>query len=106
MPIDKINDVNLYWELSGQTGEPLVLVHGSWGDHHNWDGVVGELSKAFRVLTYDRRGHSQSERPPGQGSVEEDIDDLIELINHLNLSPAHIAGNSYGAGIVLKTAAK
>lgn len=72
MPIDKINDVNLYWELAGRKGEPLVLVHGSWGDHHNWDGVVSELSKTFRVLTYDRRGHSKSERREAQGNMEED----------------------------------
>src|SRR6266508_3614251 len=105
MPTDKINGVQLFSELTGSKGEPLVLVHGSWGDHHNWDMVAGELAKTFRVLTYDRRGHSQSERPPGQGSVEQDIEDLIGLINHFNLSPAHIAGNSYVAVIVLKTAA-
>jgi pimeloyl-ACP methyl ester carboxylesterase len=106
MPIDKINSVNIFWELTGEKGDPLVLVHGSWADHHNWDMVVGEFSKLFRVLTYDRRGHSQSERLPGQGYVKEDMEDLIALINHLNLSPAHIAGNSFGAAIVLKTAAK
>src|SRR4029078_5081409 len=60
----------------------------------------------FRVLTYDRRGHSQSERTAEQGIVEEDIGDLIGLINHLHLAPASIAGNSFGAVIVLKTAAK
>jgi len=106
MPTNKINGVKIFWELTATEGEPLVLVHGSWGDHHNWDMVAGELAKTFRVLTYDRRGHSQSERVPGQGSVEEDITDLIELINHLDLSPAHVAGNSFGAGIVLKMAAK
>ncbi len=58
MPIDKINGVKLYWELTGSGGDPLVLVHGSWGDHHNWDLVTEGLSKTFRVLTYDRRGHS------------------------------------------------
>ena len=106
MPVDKINSVNIFWKLTGGKGHPLILVHGSWGDHHNWDMVVGEFSKTFRVLTYDRRGHSQSERLPGQGYVEEDIDDLIGLTEHLNLSPAHIAGNSFGAAIVLKTASK
>ena len=106
MPIDKINGGNIFWELTGNKGDPLVLVHGSWGDHHNWDMVANEFAKTFRVLTYDRRGHSQSERPQGQGYVEEDIDELIELVEYLNLSPAHIVGNSYGAGIVLKTAAK
>jgi pimeloyl-ACP methyl ester carboxylesterase len=59
----------LYYERAGERGAPLVLVHGSWGDHHNWESVVPSLAQSFRVLTYDRRGHSQSERPPGQGSI-------------------------------------
>lgn len=104
MPSDKINGVNLYWELTGSKGEPMVLVHGSWGDHHNWDAVVPELSKTFRVLTYDRRGHSQSERLNEQGNIEEDVSDLIALMEFLNLSPAHIVGNSGGASVVLRTA--
>jgi len=98
--------VQLFWEQTGNEGEPLVLVHGSWGDHHNWDMVASELAKTFRVFTYDRRGHSESERPPGQGSVMEDVDDLIVLVINLSLTPSHIVGNSYGAGIVLKAAAK
>jgi pimeloyl-ACP methyl ester carboxylesterase len=106
MPLDKINGVNLYWELTGSNGDPLVLVHGSWGDHHNWDSVVNELSKTFRVLTYDRRGHSKSERLKETGNTEQDVSDLIALIEFLGLSPAHIAGNSFGAAIVLKTAAR
>jgi pimeloyl-ACP methyl ester carboxylesterase len=106
MPIDKINGINLYWELTGQGSEPLVMVHGSWGNHHNWNGVVKELSKSFRVLTYDRRGHSQSERLKGQGSIEEDVADLIALIEFAGIAPAHIIGNSGGAAIVLKTAIK
>jgi pimeloyl-ACP methyl ester carboxylesterase len=106
MPIDKINNINIFWKLTGDKGDPLILVHGSWGDHHDWDLVTEKLAKTFRVLTYDRRGHSQSERPIGQGYVKEDIMDLLELINRLTLSPAHIVGNSYGASIVLKTAAK
>ncbi len=33
MPVKRANGVELFYEVSG-TGEPLVLVHGSWGDHH------------------------------------------------------------------------
>lgn len=104
MPSNKINGVNLYWELTGLKGEPIVLVHGSWGDHHNWDNVITELSKTFRVLTYDRRGHSKSERLNQQGNIEEDVSDLIALIEYLDLSPAHIVGNSGGASVALRTA--
>lgn len=106
MPTTTINGVNLYWEVQGQSGDPLVLVHGSWGDHHNWSPVVVELSRTFRVLIYDRRGHSKSERLQRQGTSEEDVSDLIALIEYLNFSPAHIGGNSGGAAIVLKTAAR
>jgi len=92
--------------MSGDKGPPLVLVHGSWGNHHNWDAVVAELAKKFRVVTYDRRGHSLSERPPWQGKTAEDIDDLAALIHYLNIFPANVVGNSFGAIITLKLAAQ
>lgn len=104
MPSTNINGVRLYWELSGDEGELLVLVHGSWGDHNNWSSVVPGLSRSFRVLTYDRRGHSQSERPVGQGSVRHDVGDLAALIEDVGGAPAHIVGNSFGGSIVVRLA--
>ncbi|HEY6212538.1 MAG TPA: alpha/beta fold hydrolase, partial [Vicinamibacterales bacterium] len=92
MPITTINGVRLYWEQQGD-GAPLVLVHGSWGDHHNWDAVVPQLSRSFRVFTYDRRGHSQSERLAAQGHVDEDVADLAAFITAQRLAPVHLAGN-------------
>src|SRR5712692_6143960 len=99
-----VNGVNLFYEDTGQ-GDALVLVHGSWGDHNTWDLVVPELSKRFRVITYDRRGHSRSSAPPGQGRIVEDAADLAAIIKHLNAAPAHVAGNSLGASITLRLAA-
>lgn len=104
MSMTLINGVKLYWELNGQAGDPLVLVHGSWGDHYGWGEIVPALAHSFRVLTYDRRGHSQSERPTAQGSVREDVADLAALIEHLGLAPTHILGNSFGGSIVLRLA--
>jgi len=103
MPISVINGVRLYSEWHGQ-GAPVVLVHGSWGDHHNWDPVVPGFARTFRTLTYDRRGHSQSERPASQGSIEEDAADLALLITAQQPAPAHIVGNSFGGSIALKLA--
>lgn len=104
MSTTTINGIHLYWELTGDAGEPLVLVHGSWVDHHNWDVVVPALAQSFRVLTYDRRGHSQSERPASPGSIREDAADLAALIEELGLAPAHIVGSSMGGSIVLRLA--
>jgi len=106
VPISHVNGIDLYWQVDGSVGHPLVLVHGSWGDHENWAPVVPALSRSYRVLTYDRRGHSRSERPPGQGSVREDVADLAALLEQLEHTPAHIVGNSFGASIVLRLAAE
>lgn len=104
MPMIAVNGTRLFHELAGDSGEPVVLVHGSWGDHHNWDSVVPMLSRSFRVLTYDRRGHSRSERPTTQGSLREDAADLAALLEALGMAPAHVVGNSGGAAVALRLA--
>lgn len=98
------NGVRIFYNLIEGQGAPLVLVHGSWGSHRNWDAVAPLLGASFRVLAYDRRGHSDSERPNAQGSVREDVADLAALIEHLALAPAWVAGNSFGASIALRLA--
>jgi pimeloyl-ACP methyl ester carboxylesterase len=104
MPIAEANGVQLHYRRSGD-GEPLVLVHGSWVDGEVWDAVVPLLAHSFEVVAYDRRGHSNSSCPPGQGSVRDDVDDLASLIEALELNPAHVAGASLGGSIALRLAA-
>jgi pimeloyl-ACP methyl ester carboxylesterase len=104
MPIAEVNGVELHYERSG-TGEPLVLVHGSWVDCRVWDGVVPLLSRSFEVVAYDRRGHGRSSCPLGQGSICDDVDDLAALIDFLALRPAHVAGASWGGSIALRLVA-
>jgi pimeloyl-ACP methyl ester carboxylesterase len=101
----RVNGARLFYELTG-SGDPLVLVHGSWVDHTSWQLVVPDLARSFRVLAYDRRGHSLSERPLGQGSRREDEEDLAALMEALDLAPAHVVGNSFGGSIALGLAAR
>jgi pimeloyl-ACP methyl ester carboxylesterase len=105
MPTITVNGTTLFYELAGDHGEPLVLVHGSWVDHHNWDAVVPGLAGSFRVLAYDRRGHSRSPRAAASYSVHHEVADLAGLIDALGLAPAHVAGNSSGGSIALRLAA-
>lgn len=99
MPLVQVNDVNLYYEITGNAEDRLVLVHGSWVDHTTWDLIVPALAESFRVLTYDRRGHSRSEPSTGEGTFDQDIADLETLIEHLDFAPALIVGNSFGASV-------
>jgi pimeloyl-ACP methyl ester carboxylesterase len=106
MKTESVNGVRLAYELTGTGDVPLVAIHGSWSSHETWGQVAPELSERYRVLTYDRRGHSASERPAGQGTQREDVDDAAALIERLGLAPAYVAGNSYGAEIAVLLAAE
>lgn len=87
MPIQTINGTEIFYEADGD-GYPLVLVHGSWGDHFNWLQVVPGFAESFQVITYDRRGHGASAKP-GDGTRRDDEDDLASLIEALDIAPAH-----------------
>lgn len=100
----RVNGVRIAYQDIGR-GDPLVLVHGSWGSHHNWDTVVPLLAEHYRVISYDRRGHSGSERVAGQGTFAEDTEDLAALMQALDAAPAWVVGNSVGAVITLRLAA-
>ncbi|MBT2596141.1 alpha/beta fold hydrolase [Arthrobacter sp. ISL-72] len=104
MAVITVGDVDMFYEEAGR-GPGLVLVHGSWVDHHEWDQMVPLLAKHFRVVSYDRRGHSKSSLTNHQGSVHEDVEDLLALIRLLRLDPAVVMGNSFGALIALRLAA-
>jgi pimeloyl-ACP methyl ester carboxylesterase len=45
----EVNGIRLYYELHG-SGEPLALVHGSWGDATGWEFVMPSLAESFHVL--------------------------------------------------------
>jgi len=104
MPIENINGVSIFLQEFG-SGSPLVLVHGSWVDHMEWPFVVPLLAPRFRVTVYDRRGHSQSQRLPTQGSIREDVADLAAIIERSG-APAHVLGISMGASISLRLASE
>ena len=87
-------------------GEPLVLVHGSWDDRQAWALIEEDLARRFRVVSYDRRGHTGSEDSPEPGTRRDDEDDLADLIETLGLAPANVVANSFGAAIALGLAAR
>lgn len=105
MAVAHANGVDIYYELHG-AGEPLVLVHGSWTDTTQWNLVLPGLAETFRVLVYDRRGHTQSERLETQGSIDEDGEDLAGLLETLALAPAHMVTNSSGGNLALRLACR
>jgi pimeloyl-ACP methyl ester carboxylesterase len=96
--------VRLFHAVRG-SGDPVVLVHGSWGDHHDWDVVAPALAERHTVIAYDRRGHglSVASRP---ATVHDHVADLAALVGALGLGPVHLLAHSYGASIALRATAR
>ena len=103
MPTQNTNGINLEYDIEGQ-GPPLVLIHGSWAERQAWGFVVPDLARSFRVVSYDRRGHGESGGRPDSGDVHDDVADVAGLIEALELGPAHVVANSYGANVALRLA--
>lgn len=101
----RLNGVRLLVAESG-SGDSLVLVHGSWDDRKVWALIEEDLARRFRVVSYDRRGHTGSEDSAEPGTRRDDEEDLAELIESLGLVPANVVANSFGASIALGLAAR
>jgi len=102
-----IGDADLAVRHRKGVGTPVVLVHGSWDDHHAWMPVVERLAGAIKnpLVLYDRRGHGASSPDKEQGSIGQDVDDLLRLVEKLGFEKAHFIGHSYGASTVVQLAA-
>lgn len=85
----------LVYQVSGD-GYPIVLVHAFSLDHRMWQPQVEFLSKTNQVITYDVRGFGKSSLP---NVAYDHADDLKLLLDHLNISQAHIVGLSMGGRI-------
>ena len=90
---------------AGEGREGVVLIHSLAMDRTFWNAVAPALSEATAVLTYDCRGHGQSDKPEGPYLVEQFADDLADLLDHLGWRSAVVAGASMGGCITLAFAA-
>ncbi len=91
--------VQIKYVTEGQ-GEPVILIHGFVANAQlNWiaPGVFGALAKDYRVIAPDLRGHGQSGKPHGAENYGPQMaKDIINLMDHLKIEKAHIAGYSLG----------
>lgn len=92
-----IGGVVLHYRVSGPAGAPVVALANSLGtDGRIWDGVIARLAETYRVLSYDKRGHGLSDAPAGDYSLEQHVDDLAGLLEHLGVEQLALGGVSVG----------
>lgn len=84
------------------TGRPIVFVHGWTLNQEMWDFHGRRLSKEFRCVTYDRRGHGRSSIPDAGYDADTMADDLAELLDHLDLAEVTLVSHSTGSGEIAR----
>lgn len=102
--------VRVYHVVDAATGlpddAPVVVLSNSLGSTYAmWDRQVSELSRSFRVVRYDTRGHGQSPVPDGPYVLDDLVDDVVALLDELGVQRAHFVGLSLGGMTGLRLAA-
>ena len=84
-------------EVEGPEDAPAVVFSNSLGTNlHMWDDQAKALSKHFRVIRYDQRGHGKSDAPPQPYSIERLGRDVLAILDHFGIKKAHFVGLSMG----------
>ncbi|HEY8476041.1 MAG TPA: alpha/beta hydrolase [Chloroflexota bacterium] len=101
----RVNDIVLHYELTGR-GPLVTLVHGAGGTSDDWREQVPVFAQRHRVLTFDLRGHGQSDRPEDGYTLDALADDLAALLDHVDGSWTYLVGDSLGGAIAATFAAR
>ncbi|SDP50667.1 3-oxoadipate enol-lactonase [Ralstonia sp. 25mfcol4.1] len=91
------SSVRIHYQLDGDASLPVLVLSNSLGTNFDmWQPQMAELTKHFRVLRYDTRGHGQSAVTEGPYRIAQLGGDVIALLDHLGLQRVHFCGLSMG----------
>ena len=105
MPTVSVNGLKLFYEIEGD-GEPVVLIPGFAAGRWIWFKQIPDLSHEFRVITFDPRGISASDKPEGSQTISLLADDVAQLLQNIGIESAHIVGASFGGFVAQEFALK
>jgi 3-oxoadipate enol-lactonase len=93
--------------VDGRPDAPALVLSSSLGSTlAMWDPQVPELSRHFRVIRYDLRGHGASAFPPPPYDVADLGSDVVDLLDRLDVARAHLCGASIGGLVSMWVAAR
>ena len=105
MPRISVNGLKLFYEAEG-SGEPVVLIPGFASGRAIWSMQTPALVRHFRVISFDPRGISASDKPEGPQTIGLLADDLAHLLQTLGIAAAHVVGVSFGGFVAQEFALK
>jgi pimeloyl-ACP methyl ester carboxylesterase len=106
MPYLNVNEIQVYFEEMGG-GTPLILLHGGTGaidGQRGWGRLRPVLSKPYRAIFVELRGHGRTNNPRKELSYSVLADDVRAFITRLDCAPVHCAGIGDGGIVALHLA--
>lgn len=94
----RTNDIETHYVVEGE-GPWLTMSHSLACNLSMWDEQAKLLSRRFKVLRYDTRGHGGSSAPAGPYTLEQLADDAKALFDALGIQHTHWVGLSMGGMI-------
>jgi len=97
MPMVDADGCRLNVAVEGRDGGPTLMLSNSLGSTLQlWEPQMPALTKLFRVVRYDRRGHGKSEIGAMPYSMERFGRDALAILDDLNIAKVHWCGISMG----------
>jgi pimeloyl-ACP methyl ester carboxylesterase len=98
----KVNGIEIEYQDGGR-GSAVLLGHGYSAIGRMWDGQRAALGDRYRIVSWDMRGHGQTESPkdPAQYSAALTVADMRALLEHCGIERAVVGGLSLGGYVAL-----
>ena len=97
MPTINADGCPINVQIDGRDDAPVLMLSNSLGTNlHMWDAQMPELTKHFRVVRYDRRGHGKSGVPKGPYTMERLGRDVLAILDTLKIQKINWCGLSMG----------
>ncbi len=100
-----VRGLKTYVETLG-SGEPILLLHGGLITKETLSNQADELSKNYRIILPERRGHGRTADLDGDITYENMADDTVALMENLGIQRAVLCGHSDGANVAMLIAIK
>lgn len=93
---------------TGGADKPVLLIlHGYPTSSHDFEGVLVELARHFRVIIHDHLGFGLSDKPRDYSyALVEQTDVALKLWQHLKVNQAHVFAHDYGTSIATELLAR
>ena len=92
-----MNGTSIYFAQFGDTGPPLLLLHGGLGNSNYWGHQITELAKRFSVTVMDTRGHGRSPFDLARPQLRPVCGRRHRLLDFLHIPEVAVIGWSDGA---------